>query len=50
MKRVEDAIAALQKAWNAGFKDPVWVRRDPDLSSLHGHPEFERLYPASEGT
>jgi hypothetical protein len=23
----------------------VWARRDPDLSLLHGDPEFERLYP-----
>ena len=23
-----------------------WVRRDPDLASLHGEPEFEKLYPA----
>jgi non-specific serine/threonine protein kinase len=27
LKRLDDAMGALQKAWNAGFKDPVWVRR-----------------------
>ena len=40
-----EAIDALQKAWHAGFKDADWTRRDPDLTSLHGDPEFERLYP-----
>ena len=44
--RRAEAIDALQKAWEAGFKDADWTRRDPDLVSLHGDPEFERLYPA----
>jgi non-specific serine/threonine protein kinase len=38
-------MAALKKAWDAGFKDADWARRDPDLNLLHGEPEFERLYP-----
>ena len=41
-----DAIDALRKAWEAGFRDADWTRRDPDLASLHGDPEFEKLYPA----
>jgi non-specific serine/threonine protein kinase len=45
LKRVPEAIDALSKAWEAGSKDAVWTRRDPDLLLLHGHPEFERLYP-----
>jgi serine/threonine protein kinase len=36
---------ALSKIWEAGSKDSVWTRRDPDLTMLHGDPEFERLYP-----
>jgi serine/threonine protein kinase len=32
-----------------GFRDPVWTRRDPDLTILHDEPEFERLYPAGTG-
>jgi len=43
-KRAE-ALDALRKAWEAGFRDAVWARRDPDLNILHGHPEFDRLYP-----
>jgi len=47
LNRRDDAMVALKKAWEAGFKDPTWVRRDPDLTLLHDHPDFERLYPAS---
>jgi TolB-like protein/Flp pilus assembly protein TadD len=45
MKKKAEALEALRKAWEAGFKDPDWARRDPDLALLHGDPEFERLYP-----
>jgi hypothetical protein len=30
-----------------GFRDVIWVRRDPDLVPLHGMPEFEKLFPES---
>ena len=40
-----EGLAALKKACDAGFTDPDWARRDPDLALLHGDPEFERLYP-----
>jgi serine/threonine protein kinase/Tfp pilus assembly protein PilF len=40
-----EGMAALKKAWDAGFIDPDWARRDPDLALLHGEPEFEKLYP-----
>jgi len=43
--KVDDAMAALTKAWKNGWKDANWTRRDPDLAALHGHPEFERLFP-----
>jgi len=45
LARKDEAMAALRKAWDAGFKDPTWARRDPDLALLHGDAEFERLYP-----
>jgi serine/threonine protein kinase/Tfp pilus assembly protein PilF len=41
-----ESLDALRKAWDAGFKDADWTRRDPDLAPLHGDPEFEKLYPA----
>src|SRR5487761_974277 len=45
LKRKPEALDALRKAWQAGFRDAVWARRDPDLTLLHGDPEFDRLYP-----
>ena len=42
----EDALLSLKRAWEGGYRDGDWVRRDPDLELLHGHPEFEKLYPA----
>jgi tetratricopeptide (TPR) repeat protein len=45
LKRKAEAMDALRKAWEAGFRDAVWTRRDPDLALLHGEPEFDRLYP-----
>ncbi|HEY3176738.1 MAG TPA: protein kinase [Candidatus Polarisedimenticolia bacterium] len=47
MKKKPEALDALRKAWDAGFRDAEWARRDPDLALLHGDPEFERLYPES---
>jgi len=45
MERRSEALGALARAWDAGYKDHVWARRDPDLTPLHGEPEFERLFP-----
>jgi tetratricopeptide (TPR) repeat protein len=47
MKRKEEAMETLRKAWDAGFTDSDWARRDPDLSLLHDEPEFQTLYPPS---
>ena len=44
--RKPEGLEALTKAWEAGFKDATWARRDPDLAILHGEREFERMYPA----
>jgi non-specific serine/threonine protein kinase len=46
LQKKPEALDALTKAWRAGFKDADWARRDPDLTMLHGDPDFERLYPA----
>ncbi|HTQ87819.1 MAG TPA: protein kinase [Candidatus Solibacter sp.] len=48
LKRKREGLDALRKAWEAGFKDADWARRDPDLSLLNGDPEFEQLYPPSK--
>src|SRR6516165_738174 len=45
LERKPEALDTLRKAWEAGFQDAVWARRDPELAILHGDPEFERLYP-----
>lgn len=52
LQKKRESLDALRKAWEAGFRDSVWARRDPDLTLLHGDPEFEEMYPqrASAGT
>jgi serine/threonine protein kinase len=45
LNRKRDALDTIKRAWDAGFKDSVWARRDPDLTLLHDDPEFQRLYP-----
>ncbi len=45
LKRKREALETIKKAWEAGFKDSVWARRDPDLALLHDDSEFLRLYP-----
>ena len=50
LNKKAEALDALRKAWEAGSKDAVWTRRDPDLVMLHGDPEFERLYPENSAT
>ena len=41
----EEALVALRKSKETGNRSAAWVRNDPDLAMLHGHPEFEELYP-----
>jgi serine/threonine protein kinase/Flp pilus assembly protein TadD len=48
LKKKAEALDTLRMAWEAGFKDSTWVRRDPDLAMLRDEPEFDRLYPATE--
>jgi tetratricopeptide (TPR) repeat protein len=45
LDRKAEALDTLRKAWEAGFRDAVWARRDPDLLTLHDEAEFNRLYP-----
>ena len=48
LRRKREAMDTLKKAWEAGFRDSVWARRDPDLAVLQDEEEFHRLYPAAE--
>lgn len=45
MGRKAEALALLRQAWDAGFTEAMWARKDPDLAILLGDPEFERMYP-----
>ena len=45
MNNKPDALIAIKKAWESGYRDATWTRQDPDLAPLHGDPEFDRLYP-----
>ena len=42
-----ETLEALRKAWELGYRDSAWVRRDTDLEILHDDPEFDRLYPGT---
>jgi len=44
LKRKGEAIEMLRRAKAAGYANPDWIRRDPDLASLHGEPDFEKLF------
>jgi len=48
LKRKPEAIDALKKAWEQGFRDVSHARRDPDLAILHGDPQFELMYPEKD--
>jgi non-specific serine/threonine protein kinase len=47
MDKLQEAMNVLKKAWETGYRNPAWIRQDPDLARLHGDPEFERLFPAN---
>jgi non-specific serine/threonine protein kinase len=49
MDKKSEALGALTKAWDAGYKDADWARRDPDLAPLRGEAEFERLFAGPAG-
>ena len=45
LNKKPEALSAIAKAWNSGFKDADWARRDPDLAPIRDEPEFQKLYP-----
>jgi non-specific serine/threonine protein kinase len=45
LDRKAEALDSLSKAWEVGYRDAIWARRDPDLLILHEDPEFNRMFP-----
>ena len=38
-----EALETLEKAFAAGYGNPDWAAKDPDLYCLHDDPEFQKL-------
>lgn len=43
VKRKAEALRALEKAVELGYRDHEWMEQDPDLDSLKNHPAFLAL-------
>ncbi|MGH9555889.1 MAG: protein kinase domain-containing protein [Terriglobales bacterium] len=43
LQQKPEALALLKRAIEAGYRNLDWFARDPDLTCLHGDPEFEAL-------
>ena len=43
----QKAIGDLKSSVKRGFRDLNWMKKDPDLKSLHGIPEFEEIHSPS---
>jgi len=41
--RKDDALEALSRALELGYDDYEWMKKDTDLSSLHGDSRFESM-------
>lgn len=42
--RKRDAVAALRKAIDLGYEDYQWLKKDPDLNTLHTYIPFKKLF------
>ncbi|HVU39015.1 MAG TPA: tetratricopeptide repeat protein [Opitutales bacterium] len=42
-RRKADAVRALRRAVETGYRDLQWLREDPDLASLRGHAGFRAV-------
>ncbi len=45
LNRKAEALDTLHKAWEVGYRDAGWARRDPDLQTLLDEPEFISMFP-----
>ncbi|WP_233231531.1 TPR end-of-group domain-containing protein [Tichowtungia aerotolerans] len=43
VERKEDALEALSRALELGYDDYEWMKKDGDLTSLHGDARFESM-------
>lgn len=39
----DDALAALHRALDLGYRDFKWMSRDPDLKNLRSHPGYRKV-------
>ncbi len=49
INRKADALAALTKAIELGYKDIEWMGGDSDLESIHDDPQFRALLKRAKG-
>jgi tetratricopeptide (TPR) repeat protein len=49
ISRKADALVALTKAIELGYKDIEWMSRDSDLESVHDDPQFRALLKRAKG-
>lgn len=42
-EKTDEALKALEKAIDLGYRDFAYMRKDPDLESLLSHPQFKKL-------
>jgi Flp pilus assembly protein TadD len=42
-RRKADAVRALRRAVEFGYRDLDWLREDPDLASLRDHADFREI-------
>jgi serine/threonine protein kinase/Tfp pilus assembly protein PilF len=50
LERTAEALDMLKKAIDSGWSNLEWVMRDPDLTILHGDPEFQNLCRSDSST
>lgn len=43
MGKGSDALRVLRQAIARGYQDVRWLKKDPDLKSLHANPAFQKL-------
>ena len=43
VNRQEDALEALSRSVELGYDDYEWMKKDPDLTALHGDSRFESM-------